>query len=131
MVNDANVGFFSIHDFCGFHRCNLGTWIDPRYRGPNTVLLGKKTLQFLHGDKKIQNVFTVTPWNAASKLCMSMGMSPVAEIPNFAKIKDKVRNVEVLHSEVNLCRYHMQMDLVKQELSDQEIASRLAQTFEG
>ena len=56
-------------------------------------------------------------------------MSPVAEIPNFAKIKDRVRDVSVYHSEINLYRYHLQMDLVKQGLEDKEVVNRLKEIF--
>lgn len=129
LVNNVNVGFFSIHDFCGMHRCNLGTWIDHKYRGPNTVLLGKKTLRFLHGEKGIKNIYSVTPWMAAKILVARMGMQSVAEIPNFAIIKNRVRDVDVYHSETNLCRYHMQAELVNEGLPDSDIAQRLKDTF--
>lgn len=99
-LEDELIGFFmlKIHSL---HKCFIGIWIEPRWRGPNTVHFFRQIIHYIHNVLNIKHIYGYTPWNAGQQLASRSGMTSVAILPSFCIINGKERDVEVFHSSVS------------------------------
>ena len=94
------VGFFTI-EAKGTHKCFIGVWIEPRWRGHNTVHIARQMMHFIHTQLKIKHVYAISPWNAVSQLISRTCGGSVGVIPGFCLFNGKERDVEVFHSDAS------------------------------
>jgi len=105
------VGFMSLSGFIENHRAMISIWIDPKMRGVNSHWIGKQAISFCHTKLNLDNIYAMSPWRHAQEYCLRVGLAEVAEIPNFCRSREKVRDVKVFHSEKTLWKQQIKEEL--------------------
>jgi RimJ/RimL family protein N-acetyltransferase len=124
------VGAVSLSDFCDSYRAQIGFWLDPRYRGINSHLIGKQGLAYLHGTIGLENLYAMTPWFHAKQYAYRIGMQSVAEIPDYAKWGNRVMDVEVFRSNKSLRRQQHYEELINMGYMEKTAKQAVAEIYD-
>lgn len=127
---DEVIGFALLEDIIPKQRCMLGLWIEPKWRGPNTPLVGKQILTYVHAKLGIKYAYTMSPHNSAIQLASRIGMISLGDLPGFCIINEKERGVEIFYSETSLLRNILRNDLIEMGYLAKSAEQLVADIFE-
>lgn len=113
-LEDELVGFLTIKSG-SLHKCFIGIWIEPKWRGHNTVHIARQLIHFIHTSLKIKHIYAVSPWNAVSQLAVKTGLLSIGVIPGFCMFNGKERDAEMFHSDASSWTHYV--TLAQQELN--------------
>jgi len=103
MIKEKLVGLLMIADCQKEHRCSLGIWIAPAYRGVNSHWLSIQCLLYCHNSMGIENVFAASPWPHSQKLMERTGMLLVGRAPRYFKKGDRQLDLKMYASIPKRC----------------------------
>ena len=90
------VGCLWFDDIIPNYRCFGSIFMRPSHRGDESLEAMRLGLAYAFGPLHMQQVWGITPWNAAKQLCLAVGFAEVAVLPGFAWVHGRPQDVTVL-----------------------------------
>ena len=126
---DDIIGYATLYNRHSNYRCFAGIWIDPRWRGGNSVNVMTQAMTYVHGTLGIKFIYAMVISEAAKSLVSKVGMRSITEIPGYVPESAHDKSVEMFYSEVDVWKYNVANKLIALGYQPNSAAQMVAGLF--